>query len=197
MTTDLAALVGSRICHDLINPLGAIGNGLELLSLAGLQAGGDEISLIEGSTADALAKLRFLRIAFGDAREDQIIARRDILSVLTDLAPSGRLTYAWQALGDPNRVETRLAFLSIMCVTTALPSGGDILIRQDDDGWSVEAQDPALSLDPALWAPLAQGAVPDALSPAQVQFGLLAKLSQNASAPLSFDHGADWVRIRF
>jgi hypothetical protein len=32
---DLAALVGSRICHDLISPIGAIGNGVELLTLAG------------------------------------------------------------------------------------------------------------------------------------------------------------------
>ncbi|WP_281982155.1 hypothetical protein [Thalassorhabdomicrobium marinisediminis] len=37
--TNLHALVGSRICHDLINPLGAIGNGIELLGLTGVGAG--------------------------------------------------------------------------------------------------------------------------------------------------------------
>lgn len=36
---DLTALLGSRICHDLISPLGAIGNGVELLSMAGTAGG--------------------------------------------------------------------------------------------------------------------------------------------------------------
>jgi len=35
---DLNALLGSRICHDLISPLGAIGNGVELLTMSGLDA---------------------------------------------------------------------------------------------------------------------------------------------------------------
>ncbi|MEL7098472.1 MAG: histidine phosphotransferase, partial [Pseudomonadota bacterium] len=39
---DLAALIGSRICHDLISPIGAINNGLELLGMAGT-AGGAEL----------------------------------------------------------------------------------------------------------------------------------------------------------
>ncbi len=54
---DLAALIGSRICHDLISPIGAIGNGLELLSMAG--AGGPEVALISDSVSNANARIRF------------------------------------------------------------------------------------------------------------------------------------------
>ena len=39
MTQDIAALLGSRICHDLISPLGAISNGVELLEMSGAQMG--------------------------------------------------------------------------------------------------------------------------------------------------------------
>ena len=45
---DLAGLVGSRLCHDLISPIGAIGNGLELLELSG-SAPTEEIALIRAS----------------------------------------------------------------------------------------------------------------------------------------------------
>ncbi len=47
---DLAALVGSRICHDLISPIGAIGNGVELMMMEGA-AKGPEMALITESVA--------------------------------------------------------------------------------------------------------------------------------------------------
>ena len=57
MTLDLAALVGSRICHDLISPIGAIGNGVELLSLTDGDTGA-EMDLINESVQNANARIR-------------------------------------------------------------------------------------------------------------------------------------------
>ncbi|WP_187292463.1 hypothetical protein [Octadecabacter antarcticus] len=54
--SNLNALIGSRICHDLINPLGAIGNGIELLGLAGV-AVGPEMALVSESVENATAKI--------------------------------------------------------------------------------------------------------------------------------------------
>jgi histidine phosphotransferase ChpT len=68
--TDLTALVGSRICHDLVSPLGAIGNGVELLGLTGI-APSPEMALIVESVENANARLRFFRIAYGAAGTDQ------------------------------------------------------------------------------------------------------------------------------
>ena len=45
MTQDIAALIGSRVCHDLISPIGAIGNGVQLLAISG-GAAGAEMDLI-------------------------------------------------------------------------------------------------------------------------------------------------------
>jgi histidine phosphotransferase ChpT len=74
---DLAALIGSRICHDLISPIGAIGNGVELLMLDG--AGhGPEMALIAQSVTHANARIRFFRVAYGIASTDQRIARTEV-----------------------------------------------------------------------------------------------------------------------
>ena len=62
MQPDLAALVGSRICHDLISPIGAIGNGVELLALTDGDTGA-EMELISESVQNASARIRYLRIA--------------------------------------------------------------------------------------------------------------------------------------
>ena len=65
---DLAALVSSRICHDVINPVSAISNGLEMLAEEPDQAMRDAaMDLIRKSAAQASAKLQFARLAFGAA----------------------------------------------------------------------------------------------------------------------------------
>ena len=83
--TDLAAMLCSRVCHDLINPVGAIGNGLEVLAdpNQGAMAEGAQ-KLIANSAKHARAKLEFARLAYGasstagtdfDTRECERVAR--------------------------------------------------------------------------------------------------------------------------
>ena len=65
---ELAALVSSRICHDVINPVAAISNGLEMLGEEPDQAMREAaMDLIRKSAAQASAKLQFARLAFGAA----------------------------------------------------------------------------------------------------------------------------------
>ena len=65
---DLAALVSSRICHDVISPVGAIANGLEMLAEEQDEAMREQtMALIRRSASQASAKLQFARLAFGAA----------------------------------------------------------------------------------------------------------------------------------
>lgn len=83
--TDLAAMLCSRVCHDLINPIGAIGNGLEVLSdpAQGDMAEGAR-ELIASAAKQSRIKLEFARLAYGasstggtdiDTRECERVAR--------------------------------------------------------------------------------------------------------------------------
>jgi histidine phosphotransferase ChpT len=65
---DFSALLVSRVCHDLVGPLGAVVNGLEVLEDerdAAMRA--DALKIVTSSAAQALARLQFMRIAFGAA----------------------------------------------------------------------------------------------------------------------------------
>lgn len=65
---DFAALLCSRLCHDLVSPVGAINNGLELLAGEQDESMRDAVfDLIEKSTAQTSNKLQFFRLAFGAA----------------------------------------------------------------------------------------------------------------------------------
>ncbi len=169
---DLASLLGSRICHDLISPLGAIGNGVELLSLDG-GAQRPEVALIAQSVAAANARIRFLRVAFGVAGDDQRLGRPEVLGLLRDWTDGGRLAVDWQVTGDHPRRMVRRAFLALMCAESALPYGGTISLLRDGAGWRLLATGRRLKIDLAPWACLTDPAAPLALAPPLVQFGLL------------------------
>jgi histidine phosphotransferase ChpT len=171
--TDLAALIGSRICHDLISPLGAIGNGVELMMLSG-SAVGPELTLISESVTNANARIRFFRVAYGAASEDQQIGQTEILGILADMTRGGRLIIDWRPTGDCPRREVKLAFLMLQCLEAALPYGGRVTVARADDGWHVAAEAQKLNVDPDLWSRISDGTGgPDPLTAAQVQFGLV------------------------
>lgn len=196
MTPDLAALVGSRICHDLISPIGAIGNGVELLSLTDGDTGA-EMELINESVQNANARIRYFRIAYGAAGGDQMVGRAEILSILSATARGGRFTYFWHVEGDQSRRLVRCALLLMQCFEAALPMGGDIHVVQDGDQWRLSAEGPRLSVDGALWDTMTKPVVGYEYTAAQVQFALIPGVMAEAGRTLQLSMGTDKIIALF
>ena len=169
---DLTALVGSRICHDLISPIGAIGNGVELMMMDG-STRGPEIALIAESVANANARIRFFRIAFGAASAEQRIGRAEVAVILSDLTCGGRLVIDWQSPPDLSRPAVKLAFLLIQCLETAMPFGGRITVGHDAAAWTLTGQATRLKVDADLWGLLSGRNPAPAITAAQVHFALV------------------------
>jgi len=186
MRDDLATLVGSRICHDLISPIGAIGNGVELLELTGGD-NGSEIALISDSVQSANARIRFFRIAFGAAAKDQQISRKDVLSILSETARGGRMTYYWQAEDEHLRPHVRIAFLLLLCFESAMPLGGDVTVRREGESWVLTAIAARFNIDQDLWNSLTDTSISLSHSPAQVQFALMPLVTAESERNLSID----------
>lgn len=191
---DLGPLIGSRICHDLISPIGAISNGVELLMMGGA-AQSPEMALIMESVTHANARIRFFRVAFGAATGDQRIGTTEVTSILSDMTRGGRLLVSWQAPSDLLRAEVKQAFLALMCMETAMPWGGRVSISHDQGGWQVLGQSARLRLDADLWGALSQGSLPPTQNPAMVHFLMLA--SEASTRLLRVDTAEDRIEIRF
>ncbi|MGO4910211.1 histidine phosphotransferase family protein [Pseudorhodobacter sp. W20_MBD10_FR17] len=170
--TDLAALLGSRICHDLISPIGAIGNGVELMMMEGVPPS-PELALIAESVAAANARIRLFRVAFGLSGGTQRIGRAELTKILSDTTLGSRTSIEWQPTTDILRHEAKLAFLAILCCDSALAFGGRTIINLADGKWQVHANAPRLRIEPDLWDSLAQHK--QDLAPAQVHFALFAR----------------------
>lgn len=196
MNNDLAALVGSRICHDLISPIGAIGNGVELLTMTNGQPG-EEMALISESVDSANARIRFFRIAFGAASPDQLIGEGEIKTILAAVTKGGRLRYHWHPAGDHPRQMVRCAFLMMLCCETALPLGGDIHIRQLGTMWDFTAQSERIKLDSALWDSLTDCDDTTQHGAAHVQFALLPVALDDCDRAAHFEFTETQIKGRF
>jgi histidine phosphotransferase ChpT len=127
------------LCHDLSNPLGAIGNGVELLDLTG-RPRAPEMDLIRDAVGDALARVRFFRLAFGHAGPDHMTSAREARTTLEALYAGGRIAATWKPLDDMPRRQVKLAYLMMLCAETALPMGGDVTLSMEPGGqWSLAA----------------------------------------------------------
>ena len=134
---DLAALLCSRVCHDVISPVGAIVNGLEVLD--------DErdpdtrafaLDLIKKSAGTASAKLQFCRLAFGAAGSaGASIDTGDAETVTRGLITDDRVKLDWRAarvLMPKNQV--KLVLNMCLIAIAAIPRGGVITVTTGEDG---------------------------------------------------------------
>ncbi|WP_424939929.1 histidine phosphotransferase family protein [Aliiroseovarius sp. S253] len=169
---DLTALIGSRICHDLISPLGAIGNGVELLQLSGM---GDspEMALIAECVTNANLRIRFFRVAFGAAADGQTLSESEIRAVLAPSLDGRKIEIDWQPVGDLPRTEVKLAFLALQCFESAMPWGGQLSVSRTDERWQMTARGERMNIDPDLWGLLSAANADLDVPPAQVHFALI------------------------
>lgn len=193
---DLAALIGSRICHDLISPIGAIGNGVELLMMDGA-ARTPELALIAESVASANARIRFFRIAYGQAGSDQRIARGEVAGIVSDMTRGGRLQVEWLGESELSRREVKLVFLLLQCLETAMAYGGKVKVEKSETGWLMEGEAPRLRVDPALWEVLTEPHAPHENAAGQVHFALVPEVLRAHGRRLMTEMKENIIRLKF
>ncbi|WP_209503943.1 MULTISPECIES: histidine phosphotransferase family protein [unclassified Ruegeria] len=192
---NLAELIGSRICHDLISPIGAITNGLELLDMVGAVQG-PELELISGSVGSAGARIRFFRVAFGSA-SDQPLGRTEVTELLKDIERAGRIQVNWNLSGPVPRNQVKLAFLALMCCESAMPLGGAVEIVNQGNNWIVTGVADRLNVDGDLWKNVVTGRFPTKITPAHVQFALLPETAAAMGRRIAVETSATRVSLRF
>lgn len=126
---DLGALLCSRLCHDLISPVGAVGNGLELLDPDG-GADAEVRALLGDSARAASAALAFYRIAFGAVGAPGAeVSTQELGDLARGYFAAGRHTLAWPAHGDPlPRPAAKVLLLMLLAAATATPIGGALTV---------------------------------------------------------------------
>ena len=134
---DLAALLCSRVCHDVISPVGAIINGLEVLEDEKDPAMREvALDLIKKSAASASARLQFCRLAYGAAGSaGASIDTGDAETVTRGLISGDRTKLVWNGVrqhSPKNKVKLVLNLCLIALAT--IPRGGVVTVDLTGEG---------------------------------------------------------------
>ncbi len=200
---DFASLLCSRLCHDLVGPVGALFNGVELLA--------DEndpemrarcLELLSDSARQTANKLKFFRLAFGSAGGfGERVDTREAQAALEGLFAGDRRVEVDWMVGPhalPKNAVKLLLNLS-MVAGDALLRGGKLSVAAEDMGGRIElavrAEGPRLLLDAELRTALGGGTPLESLSPRASVAYLICALVQDLGATMQISDAQDGVLV--
>ncbi len=199
---DLAALLCSRVCHDVISPVGAIINGLEVLD--GEQ---DEemrtvaMELIKKSAISAAARLQFCRLAFGAAGSyGALIDTGDAEKVARELFANGRTALEWSG-GRRMASRSSVKLLLNLCLIAAgaVPRGGVIAVDLSGEGdamtMHIEAKGPNARLSHSAAEFLSNAPPKDAIDGHSIQLYFTTLLAYECHATVNVSTGPESVTL--
>lgn len=197
---DLAALLCSRVCHDVISPVGAIANGLELIDDPDMDAETKEtaLSMVRSSARTASAKLKFCRIAFGAAGS---------AGALIDMGEAGETAKAfvgeekvrldWLAPRENRpKQQVKLALNMMLMAMAGIPRGGVVTVNAEGDVFTARAHGDRAKVPEAIAQVVEGTADLTTLDARLVQPYYAKQLAQSAGLTLTMDMDGDDVVVK-
>ena len=161
---EFASLLCSRLCHDLLSPVGALNNGLELLADETDPAMRERcMELLAESARSSAAKLKFFRLAFGSGGGfGEAVDSREAQAALVGLYGEKKLEIGWLVEDDRLPKDAVRVLLNLaMLAGDALVRGGRLDVGAEQNGAAVEivlrAEGPRLAFDDELRTVLIDG----------------------------------------
>ncbi len=130
-------LLASRICHDLISPVGAINNGIELLEEMGGSIGEEAVKLIGHSADQASRRLKLFRLCYGMAGADTNLTCDDVLVAAREYLNGSKLTITWDSptlknLPNLPKGTPKVLLNTVIIAAEVLVNGGALEISAPD-----------------------------------------------------------------
>jgi histidine phosphotransferase ChpT len=190
-------LLTSRLCHDLISPVSAVGNGLELLEESASGLDDDALALCMDSQKRAAALLQSFRMAFGAGQVSEQLD--DARRLAMDILHKSKVRLDWSGEGAPDQPPqgaARLVLNMVMLAAECLPRGGFARVRFAPNAIEVTAE----GQDPKAIDELAAALQPDcpavALTPRTVQAFFAGRLAERIGGRLGVMAGPGTVTLR-
>lgn len=200
----LIELLNARLCHDLISPVSAINNGIELITELGDDPGGEALGLVATSAKGAARKLQFFRLAFGSARlpSGRDAGLAEARQALLDWPVGERIALTWPAAGSHPAIAREGAKLMLLLGLTALDAlngAGRIAVATATAGggllWTAQATGERAALAGDMAAALAGQAAMADLSAKNAPAAYAAVIAASAGARISSAAGPGEIRL--
>ncbi len=141
---DLAALLCSRVCHDVISPVGAIANGLELIDDPEMDEETKEtaLAMVRSSAKTASAKLKFCRIAFGAAGSaGATIDMGEAGEIAKAFVGEEKVRLDWLAPRENRpKQQVKLVLNMLLMALAGIPRGGVVTVSSEGETFTARGQ---------------------------------------------------------
>ena len=190
-------LLASKICHDLVSPVSAINNGVELIEDIGGSVVDEAMKLIGDSGATAARRLRLFRMAYGRAGSEESLKIPDVRQVAEQYLSTGKITLEWPEHLPNADLGTQRGFLKtllnlIVLAEESLAYGGTIAIREANAGQGtgcrIEVSGRNAQLSQQMQEALEGTAAIEALSPRTIQAYVVGRFASQFGLKLAHDH---------
>ncbi len=195
---DLASLLCSRLCHDLLSPVGAMNNGLELLADENDPAMRERcVELLNESAKAAADKLKFFRLAFGAAGGfGPTVDPTDARAVAAAVVEDARTKLAWEVPEGPlPKAAVKILLNMILIAREALVRGGTLFVgaeaRKGETEIVVRADGPRLVLDEQVRKALSGGLAPAEIDSRTAAAYMVRQLAQTGGGMVQLAGGRD------
>ena len=187
--------LSSRLCHDLITPMGAINTGLELLHEQEdfkSQEAQEIMTLIRQSAQTSTNRLGFYRVAFGTSGQN--ISLGDAQRIVNRYFEKSKIDVSWPENMDPHFTLPawgRMIINASLWVGECAPRGGKMSIltpEQDRETIEVRLNAPQIIFHEGVVDAINGKTVADDLSPRTIHSSLLRLVAENAGCKISLDH---------
>ena len=197
---DLAALLCSRVCHDIISPVGAIANGLELFDDPEMDDETKEtaMEMVRSSAKTASAKLKFCRIAFGAAGSaGASIDMGEAGEMAKGFMGSEKVRLDWLAPKENRpKQQVKLLLNMLLMAMAGVPRGGLITVEADGEVFTARAQGDRAKVPEAIAQVLDGTADLGVLDARLVQPYYAKQLAQSAGLTLTMMMDGEDVLVR-
>ena len=134
LTFEVMDLLCSRLCHDLISPVGAINNGVELIEDLGEDMAGEAMGLIAQSGRRAAGRLRCYRLCYGAAGSQATVGLDEARDIAAGYLDGGKATLDWNVTTDwgvqgPPADTVKVLLNLLVVADESLSQGGVISVR--------------------------------------------------------------------
>ena len=188
---EFAAHMCSRLCHDLISPVGAIANGLEILSEeTDPDMRAQVIDLLSQSVQVTTAKLRFFRMAFGaPGGLGGTMDAREVEAAVQDFMEAGKTRLVWGITsGSLPKVHIKFLLIAAMIAADSLVRGGEVSLSGDpESGYTLSATGPKVVIDREIKTILTAGANQNHMVSRYAPYVLMMSVLQEAGVGLTLN----------
>ena len=194
----VAELLASRLCHDLVGPIGAVNNGIELMEDTDFGPSGDALQLAGRSAQQAANYLQFYRLSYGMAGAHFAGDYAELRDLAAGYLAPGKVNLEWTVRSQPDGAPDGLGKLLLNLVALAaemLPRGGKVTVAALNGPAGLEAsviaEGEGAKLREETQPALADGVRVEELTPRNVQGYFTRLVAQRLGSDLMVDTPAE------